>query len=215
MSLDEKFYRKNYIDGTPRPLLRGVPFSIMTLFLCIYLVFNFYKLTYSKLLIFTLIFINYIFSSCYHLGISDKYEKIIHQWDHISIHFHIFASIVNLASYDVFSAIIFYIALENFRLDMENLLNNGYYYINSEHHLIYYRNAYLIAIFNYFLYLINNSVNLNCKIIMGFSYCVYLLGSLIYHNYRYYKKINKVWSFHETYHLCIIIGTIGNLLILN
>jgi hypothetical protein len=205
--------RINYLDGSPRTLLRGVFLICMTFIIIVLTACYSDRLTFLNSWSIGLILLNYIFASLLHSGIAYNYEKYVTILDHMSIHGHILATIFNLYYSDIICYTIYSFFGMSAVIDCMNLVFKTNY-ITSFLHYRHYAIGIFLALLNYILYLaffrpIGNVV----PILLGATYAIYCLALAIYYFLITKTQVTeKIWSHYETYHLFIVVGTIGNLL---
>jgi hypothetical protein len=225
--------RNNYLDGSPRSLLRGTSLTCM-LFVIITLTYYFSdRLHGRKFLSAILILISYIFACTLHTGIAHFHEKKITALDHMAIHGHIFATML-IIKYDNFLYYVIHVLfLMSAFIDCLNLAKNhiitnvnkqGFKYITSSSHYKHYAIGLVLALSNYVAYLMSDNFDLNetyfTSKLLNVMYLTYVASLSVYYflitkenerqqseNENDTKTKQKIWSHYETYHLLIVIGT--------
>lgn len=201
------YYRKSYIDGSITPLCRGILHMIISILIGLFSVIYFWQIGIFKLFVMTLILSSYLLSTILHcIRLPEKLEIIINIIDHIAIHHHIFACIIIFITKELLFIILCIIFILNYYFDALYAYRIGYYYLFTTRHLLHYAVSMLIAlvnVINYIKYISNHF--LISLIFVGYG--LYISGQIVYVISKNNTE-NKIWSYHETYHLFVIGGTI-------
>jgi hypothetical protein len=206
--------RANYLDGSSRTLLRGCSLICMTIVIIILIACYSTRLTPLKSWSIGLILMNYIFASTLHSGIAHDYEMYVTVLDHMSIHGHILATIFNLHYSDAVHYAIYSLFGMSVLIDCINMIFKTDY-ISSFPHYRHYAIGFLLALLNYALYLVLywQIGIMVVPVLLGITYAMYCIALAIYYFLITKSAVTgKIWSHYETYHLLIVLGTLGNIL---
>ena len=202
------YFRKSYVDGAITPLFRGILHMIVSISMIIFNIMYFWQMGILKIISMMLIFSSYLFSTILHcVRLPEKKEMMVNVIDHIAIHHHIFACLLVFISSELIFYILCGIFILNYYVDAFYALKRGYNYLFTTRHISHYVVSMSIALMNAINYIKYLSSPFSIFLVFV-AYGLYVSGQIIYVINRNNTKENKIWSYHETFHLFVTGGTV-------
>lgn len=124
---------------------------------------------------------------------------------------------VYLFSLTGLNLLLIFLFLLNYVIDTLKFIKYGYKHILNTNHYGHFLISVILSFFQsiIFLYNIYNlQIFLPKLISIIFTFSFYTIGKIIYYLNKRKIYLNKYWSYHETFHLFIVIGTIGTIKLL-
>jgi predicted membrane channel-forming protein YqfA (hemolysin III family) len=222
--------RKDYVDGTACPLLRGVAHLIMSFCMTIFICFNSWYISWVGFASLILIWTCYVCSAVYHcVRLPDQKEVIANIIDHIAINFHAFGCILNIMTNTPFYWVIAIVYSLNCLIDSYLSLRYAYDYIFSMKHFVSFMLSLALVVISSIHHMIYISM-LFTTIKFIVSYTFYGTGLLVYFKEIALNRMNrmsrigqvdrldlinkeskpktKIWGSHETFHMLVVGGSV-------
>ncbi|AYV81216.1 MAG: hypothetical protein Harvfovirus21_13 [Harvfovirus sp.] len=202
--------RANYIDGSTTPLFRGLIHAFTWLGILYYIITNFAFLKALNIWSMIMISSSYFISVILHcIKLPGHIEIAINLIDHLAIHHHIFGVMLIKLFTNNFLPIIYTLFLINYLIDGYGLYFFRMSYIHSRRHISHYVWSISLAIINFLNYcLFTTKISIVVIFLMGCATVLYVTGLIIYAQNMKNKIPNHIWSFHESFHLFSMMGTI-------